>query len=619
MLAYLMLTDGHRATRERLAGLFWPDRGEAQSRASLRQCLVELRALLGEGLRAEREWIAVDHRAMTSDWSELHTALTGDATAFASALASIAGEPLLDGMEFGEAFDDWLRACRATTEARLAAGVLRHINQCNAAGDWSAALAVADAWNCRDPCDEAVVGAAIATEMARDAPAAARRRFRTLEAALSRQGDGPPGSAVRAALEGAPAADSGPCVSTPVDFATGGDLVLPARPSIAVMPFTDINAGAEFSDGMVEEIGTALSRFTGLFVIAGRSSLSYRDSGKPTHHIARELGVRYLLEGSVRRADGRIRITVKLLDAVIGEQIWADRFDDVLADVFDLQDRVASAVACQIDATLVDAEMRRAVHRPTNSPDSYELCLVANALLTRYERAAVVDALDHAERAVALDPDYGWAVATAGFCHATLLLNGWADRPEETLAAADRYAERAMRCAGNDLMALTVTAGLLASRRSKLDAASQFIERAMALNPQKAFVLFWAGVIDCESGRFERGLDRLEQTARLDPRSVYRPWILTWMGGCLVGLGRHEEAVVVLGEACRLLPAFPVPAIMFAVSLGLSGREQEAKRQFVLLDGMGGVAHCRQYLRCEALRDAFDNALAVIAPAPEVA
>jgi TolB-like protein/Tfp pilus assembly protein PilF len=408
-------------------------------------------------------------------------------------------------------------------------------------------------------------------------------------------------------------------ISTPLELAAKAEFRLPAKPSIAVMPFASLSGEDQdfFADGMVEEISTVLSRFSSLFVIAGQSSLSYRGTTKTAPDIARELGVRYLLEGSVRRAGGKVRISVKLVDALVGELIWADRFDDALEDVFELQDRIANAVVSTIDSTITDAEMRRSVVRPTNSPDAYELSLRANAKLARYDSEAVKEALAFAERAVELDPNYAWAVATAGFCHATLALNLWAEDRMGAVAAGLAHAERAAQIAGDDLMALTVAAGAFATLPADITRASALIERAMKLNPEKAFVLFWGGTIDVEVGNFARALERLEKAARLDPRSIYRPWQLMNIGTCLLGLDRFEEAAVVQEEAMRLLPNYPVPHMVRGTSLALAGRTAEARGALSVLQRMGGVDACRSFFRTPALQAKLNQALELLGEAPK--
>lgn len=386
---------------------------------------------------------------------------------------------------------------------------------------------------------------------------------------------------------------------TPVELAMATEFSLPGKPSLAVMPFASL-AGVDedhLSDGVVEEISTVLSRFSSLFVIAGQSSLSYRGSGKPAPQIARELGVRYLLEGSVRRAGGRVRISAKLVDALVGEQIWAERFDDDCNDLFDLQDRVANAVASTIDSTISEAEMRRAVVRPTRSPDAYELTLRANALLSRYDRLSVLEALGLAQQARTLDPTYAWAIAIVGFCHATLALNGWVEDIAAARLLALRLVDEAMTCAGEEQMALTVSGATLLTLAGDLKIARQLIEHALELNPGKAFILFWAGVLDSESGRFASGLKRLEKAIRLNPRSIYRPFQLQYLATCLFGLDRYEEAAVVAGEVRRLLPEDPRPHVILAASLALGGRFAEARDAAERLEPLGGVAVGLRYHR----------------------
>jgi TolB-like protein len=392
--------------------------------------------------------------------------------------------------------------------------------------------------------------------------------------------------------------------STPVQLARGAEFKLPNKPSLAVMPFVSISGADEepFADGIVEEISTVLSRFSSLFVIAGQSSLSYRGTTKPAHQIARELGVRYLLEGSVRKAAGRVRISAKLVDAVAGEQIWAERFEDRYDDLFDLQDRVANAVASTIDSTISEAEMRRSVSRPASSLDAYELTVRANALLGRYDKASVMEALELAEKAAALDPTYAWAIAIVGFCHATLALHGWSDDPAASREFAVEMAKKSMTLAGDDQMALTVTAGLLITAADDISLAARLIERALSLNPEKAFILFWAGWVDAEAGRFARGLKRLEKAVRLNPRSIYRPFQLLGMANCLFGLDRYSEAALVAREVLRVLPQNPPPHVIHTASLALGGHLDAACAACERMAPMCDLESGLYYYRNEEIR-----------------
>ena len=583
MLTYLELAPNRQARRERLCGLLWPDRAESQARASLRQCLAETRAAAVEGIGADREWIRLEPGSLPSDYDALDAAIgAGDAGRLRDALAALTNEPLVDGLNVGDVFDEWVAAARAATDRRLGEAVATAMTGAIAARDWTGALGLADQWLARDPLDERVAALAIRAERLRAAPAAAQRRARVLAQALAREDLGPPGPAIAAALDGP--LDEPPDVprfdSPAVSLARGTGLSLPPKPSIAVLPFLELSgndACHAFADGMVEELSVALSRFSSLFVIAGQSSLSYRGTGKSPQAIATELGVRYLLEGSVRQAAGRVRIAVKLVDAAQSQQIWADRFDGEQSDVFELQDRVAAAVASLIDSTITDAEMQRAATRQVPAPDAYELNLRANARLNVYTRQSIEEALELAEAAVRLDADYAWAVAIAGFCHAALLMNGWAASPAETRARAEAHIERAIRIGGDDLMALPVTAGAILNMGGDLAQARRLLDRALELNPEKAFTLFWSAWLELLSDEYELALGRFEKALRLNPRSAYRPFQLIGMGSCLFMLGRFEEALMVVRETVNLVPAYAPAHLVLACSLAKLGQLDEAR------------------------------------------
>ena len=210
-------------------------------------------------------------------------------------------------------------------------------------------------------------------------------------------------------------------------------LPLPDKPSIAVLPFQNMSGDPEqeyFVDGMVEEIITALSRIRWLFVIARNSTFTYKGQSPDLKQVGRELGVRYVLEGSVRKGGNRVRITAQLIDALTGTHLWADRFDGSLEDVFELQDKVAFSVAGVIEPALQAAEARRSAHRPTNDLTAYDLYLRALPNFASAARERTREALDLLEQAIARDPRYGPALALAAMCMPQLHLNGWAESPD---------------------------------------------------------------------------------------------------------------------------------------------------------------------------------------------
>ena len=221
-------------------------------------------------------------------------------------------------------------------------------------------------------------------------------------------------------------------------------LPLPDKPSLAVLPFDNLSGDPEqgyFADGIVEDITTALSRVSGLFVIARNSSFAYRGKAVDVRQVGRELGVRYVLEGSVRKAGERVRITGQLIDAQSGAHLWAERFDGTLADVFDLQDRVAEGVAGAIEPTLRGAEIERARRKPTGSLDAYDLYLRALPHLLTLTAEDNREALRLLEQALALDPDYAVALGLKAWCHLNAYLRSWADDDDDR--ARGRRAGRA--------------------------------------------------------------------------------------------------------------------------------------------------------------------------------
>jgi TolB-like protein/DNA-binding SARP family transcriptional activator/Tfp pilus assembly protein PilF len=609
ILAYLALDAGHRASRERLCGLLWPDRADAQARASLRQCLAELRGAAHEVVGSDREWVWLEPESHGCDYVVLTAALTaGEARALLDALTAIGPVPLLDGLHVGEVFDDWALVTRASLDRKLGEGTVASVAGAIGDGDWSTALALADAWLARDPLDERVAALAIRAERLRAAPAAAQRRARALATALARDGLPPPGDAIADALDG-PLFEA-TVVGTAAPPEPDPRPELPAKPSIAIMPLLDLSdaaSGQVFAGGLAEEISLALSRFSSLFVVAGRSSLSPDSNAKPAQAIAAELGVRYLLEGSVRHAAGHVRITIRVIDAPRGQQIWSDGFDGELSDLLDLQDRVASEVASVIDSTITEAEMQRAASPQGSVASAYDLNLRANAKLNNYDRASIEAALALAEEAAALDPDYAWAAATAGFCHAALFMNQWSTDPPQSRAKAEAYIERAARLGRDDLMALPVTAGAILNISGNLSEARRLLDRALELNPEKAFTLFWAGWLELLSDRPDLALDRFEKARRLDPRSTYRPFQLTGIGNCLFLMDRFAAAEVVQREIVTLVPDYVPAQFVLAAALARLGRIDEAKRTLararrrVSRDPVVFPVPRQQALLCEAL------------------
>jgi len=356
-------------------------------------------------------------------------------------------------------------------------------------------------------------------------------------------------------------------------------LSLPDKPSIAVLPFANLSGDPEqeyFADGMVEEIITALSRIRWLFVIARNSSFTYKGQAVDVKQVGRELGVRYVLEGSVCKAGGRVRITAQLIDAGSGVHLWADRFDGALEDVFDLQDKVAVSVAGVIEPALQAAEMRRSAARPTTDLGAYDLYLRALALYHPITKERMFEALGLLEQAVVIDPRYGPALCWAAMCHRRLVLDGWAEEPETSRRKGVDLARRALQVARDDPSILTICAYVLAQFGEDIGTMIALVDRALALNPSYAQAWFRSGILRLYAGQPDLAIEHLETALRLSPRErTGTP--LTSIGFAYLCKHQFDEAASKLLLAIQDNPGSSTPYRGLAACYAHMGRLEEAR------------------------------------------
>jgi TolB-like protein/class 3 adenylate cyclase len=356
-------------------------------------------------------------------------------------------------------------------------------------------------------------------------------------------------------------------------------LPLPDKPSIAVLPFQNMSGDPEqeyFADGMAEEIVTALSRIRWLFVIARNSSFTYKGQAIDVKQVGRELGVRYVLEGSVRKAGGRVRITAQLIDAANGAHLWADRFDGSLEDVFELQDRVAIDVAGVIEPALQAAEMRRSAARPTSDLTAYDLYLRALAAFSPNTRERTFEALGLLEQAIAIDRHYGPALAWAAMCHMTLVRDGWAEEPETSRRKGIDLARRAVGAGENDPLILANAANALAVFGEDVGAMIGLVDRALALNPSFARGWFVSGLLRLLAGQYDLAIEHIETSLRLSPRErMGNP--LSVMGRAYFFKRQFDEAASKLLLSIQDHPGFLPSYRALAACYAHMGRLDEAR------------------------------------------
>ena len=355
-------------------------------------------------------------------------------------------------------------------------------------------------------------------------------------------------------------------------------LPLPDKPSIAVLPFQNMSGDPDqeyFADGMVEEIITALSRVRWLFVIARNSSFTYKGQAVDVKQVSRELGVRYVLEGSVRKGGNRVRITAQLIDAATGAHLWADRFDGLLEDVFELQDNVASSVTGVIETTLRQAEIERARRKRPDSLDAYDLYLRAlpHAFTAMPEDADKALAL--LIKAVELEPDYAVAHAIIAFCHEQRYLRG--GMQEETRLAALHHARLAIAGGGDDAAALATAGFVIAVCGRDYETAVTAFDRSFALSSSLALALGFSSIVRAWRGDDAIAVEQANRALRLSPFDplLYLPYV--GLAYAHFAAGRFEETVAAASLATQSNPRFSVPQILLTAALSCLDRSQEAK------------------------------------------
>ena len=355
-------------------------------------------------------------------------------------------------------------------------------------------------------------------------------------------------------------------------------LALPDKPSIAVLPFQNMSGDPEqdyFADGIVEEIITALSRIRWLFVIARNSSFTYKGRAVDVKQVGRELGVRYVLEGSVRKAGNRMRITGQLIDALSGAHLWADRFDGSMDEVFDLQDSVALSVAGVIEPTLEVAEIHRSALRPTADLSAYDLYLRARAANQSWDKESVLRALDLLRQALERDPHYASALALAATCHNLVHANGWSEDQERTRQQGVDYARRALRVAGDDPYVLEETAFTLGYFERDINPALVLIDRSLELNPSFAIGWLRSGWLRLWSGQYDLAIEHCEKSLRLNPRRKAPASMAIGVGHFFAR--RFEKATAALMLSLQENPSWPPTYRFLASCFAHMGRLREAQ------------------------------------------
>jgi len=357
--------------------------------------------------------------------------------------------------------------------------------------------------------------------------------------------------------------------------------LLPGKPSIAVLPFQNLSGDPEqayFADGVVEEIITALSRVRWLFVIARNSSFTYRGHDVDLKKVGEELGVGYVLEGSLRKAGDRIRITGQLIEASTGTHLWAERFEGRLEDIFELQDEIAASVAGEIAPQVELAEIQRAKNKPTASLNAYDCYLRGIAHMHRGTQEAIEEALSLFQRSIELDPEFAAAHAMAAWSYFWRKVNGWTEDRAREIAEGERLARRAVELGRDDAVALTRGGHALAHLAGDLDSGIALLDRAVFLNPNLASAWFLGGFLRTWHGECEDAIEHFERAMRLSPVD---PELYRMQAGIAMAhlfAGRIETASLWAERSYSNLPSFLMVVALIAATRALGGRQEDARR-----------------------------------------
>jgi TolB-like protein len=524
LLGYLALREGTEVSRSVLTGLLWGERSESAARASLRQTLSELRSALGgsaqHSMVANKETVTWVSGSASIDAKVLESAAgSKDEAAIREAAELIRGE-LMEGLSVNEAsFEQWLASERERFRL-IACSIYERLSE---AAKRDAKLEEALNFGLKllalDPLQEHVHRTLMRLYAAQGRHDAALAQYERCRRELSAQLAAAPQpeteQLARAIRVGRRDGAAKPQISAPaaVEPEEGNTLARPDRPSIAVLPFTNLSSDAEqqyFSDGITEDIITELSRYHSLLVIARNSCFQFRGSSADTAAVRRALGVRYIVEGSIRKMGNRIRVTVQLIDAVTQTHVWAERYEPIANDIFAVQDEIARAVASTLEGRVAASGAEYARRKPTNDWAAHDYFLQGREQFHRYH---FVEAEPFFARAVELDHGYAQAYALRA---GALVGRYWNDLKPDTMDEAMSCAQRALSLDDTDPWCQMMM-GFVLTHRGQRDLAGPYFDRAIALNPADVQIAYMRAWWLVRVGRAKEALETLDIAFRRDP------------------------------------------------------------------------------------------------------
>ncbi|MEE8258222.1 MAG: BTAD domain-containing putative transcriptional regulator [Sphingomonadales bacterium] len=579
LLSYLALNQGQHHTRDKLVGLLWPDRSDDQARHSLRQELSTLRKAFKDAspfIVTGGNRLAINPQVLTVDvWAFEHLAGENKPKALTHAATLYTGD-LLEGLALAApVFEQWCAGEQLRLKD-LACSVFERLAQTQAAtGQEKEALEVAQKLALLDPLREGTHRLLMQLFAGTGRRSDALRQYQACVNILKDELDVAPDPETQrlyAAIHSGQGISPGPAEKPK-------NLALPNKPSIAVLPFDNLSGDIDqeyFADGIAEDIITTLGRFRWFFVIARNSSFTYKGKAIDVKQVGQELGVRYVLEGSVRRAGQRVRITAELTDTTTGQHIWAEKYDRNLGDIFAMQDEITQAVIASVAAPFQLAEADRAERKDPANFDAWDCCIRGRWHLWKFNKVDNIKAQGFLKQSINLDPTFASAHADLAGLYVIDGLFGW-NRPSiESGELARAAGDKALHFDDQDVWAHVIV-GLVDAFSKRHQEGLHRLEQAIEINPNLATAHGFLGWVEAFIGNTERAVIEAEKAIHLSPRD---PFIMFWhaaLSGAAFVDGNYKEAARWARQAIEDRKDFPSGHRLLAASLGQMGEDKKAR------------------------------------------
>ena len=626
LLSYLALPAGEARSRDKLAGLLWSDRGDTQARESLKQVVFKLRKLLDcvqpAPLLADREFVTLERAAVTVDVTEFERLIgEGSLESLARAIALYRGE-LLDGLDLRDAaFEGWLLTERQRLRNLASEALAKLVDWHMSAGAHDQAAAAARRLLAMDPLREVAHRALMQIYAAQGQTALALKQYQLCRDVLQTELNVRPEAETERLYQSirekrtianrtadqSPALQGAAEIHRPLDSTAAAPNLeagpSTAKPSIAVLPFTNLSADPEqdyFADGIVEDLITQLSRLRDVLVIARNSTLKFKSRTVRVQEVARDLGVRFILEGSVRRAGTRIRVTAQLIDAATGGNIWAEHYDRELTNFFELQDEITKAVTVALQVNLTEGDAARVAAEGTRNLQAWEAFLQGKAAFLTFTKLANFRARRFFEQAIQHDPGYGLAFAELANTHWLDARFRYTPDPAASLELAKTILRRAEDLLGETGPVL-FGKGHVALMERRHDEALEFHRRAVELSPSDAYCAAILGMTQVYIGDFQGAIASLKTSLRLSPYGIN--WAIYYLAFADLWHGDLEQARSDAALYLAREPQEPYAYLLSAIVDAAAGRTDAARGHVTVLRDKHPEVTCAAFAYAQFYRD----------------